>query len=352
MRRTLTSQIEDHAKKSVIDEDDLSQRSLVPTGSTLFNLACSDTTKGAFALGTMVNIVGDNSSGKSIKAFTILAELCKLKRFRDHRLRYADVEAALSFDIPKLFGQKLQSRLELPEIETIQDFLCDFTDVLDQDRPVIYVLDSFDALTSVEELERTQKTIAAKKKGKEGPGSYSQEKTRGLSALLRQIVRKIRSTESLLIIISQVRQNLNAGLFGPKLVRTGGKALGHSASHEIWLTIIKRLKKNDRTIGIVTKSKVTKNRITGKVREVEFPIYYDYGIDDIGSCIDFLLQEKAWKKKGNKIVAKGLNFVGMQPKLVQHIENNKLEKRLRLIVAEKWYAIEESLKLNRKNKYK
>jgi len=351
MRRTITSQIVKHAKKKDEDEDDLSQRSLVPSGSTLFNLMCSDKTKGSFALGTMVNVIGDTSSGKSMLALTLLAEVCKYKRFAEHRLCYCDVEAALSFNIPRLFGRKLDQRLEFPEVETIQDFHSDFFETLDGDNPCIYILDSFDALTSSEELDRSQKTIAAKKKGKEGPGSYGQEKTRGLSGILRQIVRKIRSTDSLLIIISQVRQNFNAGFYGAKYVRTGGQSLGHYASHEVWLGARGKLKRNERVIGRITSPKATKNRLTGKVREVEFPIYYDYGIDDIGSCIDFLVREKFWKKKGNKIIASGLNFIGLQAKLIKHIEQKQLERNLKRLVGQCWNKIEMNLKLNRKDKY-
>lgn len=52
---------------------------LVSSGNVLLNLACSDKKEGAFVGGTMINIIGDSSSGKTILALTVLAEALKLE---------------------------------------------------------------------------------------------------------------------------------------------------------------------------------------------------------------------------------------------------------------------------------
>jgi hypothetical protein len=120
----------------------------------------------------------------------------------------------------------------------------------------------------------------------------------------------------------------------------------------MWMAIVERITKGDakRMIGVRIKVKISKNKMTGKVREVEFPIYYDYGIDDIGSCITFLNSEKHWPGK-QKIDAKELGLNTTRAALIAKIEKGGLEDDVKDVVEEVWIDVEESLKLNRKPKY-
>ena len=80
-------------------------------------------------------------------------------------------------------------------------------------------------------------------------------------------------------------------------------------------------------------------------------IYYDYGIDDISQCVDFLLRQKFWGKRKNTILADDFNVEMSKPKLISHIEEKGLEKRLKQIVARAWKKRESALAINRKSKY-
>jgi len=337
------------------EEQHIDPAILIPTGSTLLNLACSDHPRGGYLPGTLVNQIGDKSAGKSMLAHSGLAEMAVDKRFDDYKLEYRDPEAGINFDINKLFGPRLADRLHYDEdVRTIEDFTADVWKLIDAGDPFAYVLDSFDALTSEEEQEKT----AQKAKGKKVAGSYQGVgKTRGLSAMLRQMVNGLKDTGSLLVIVSQVRQNMDAGPFEPSLYRTGGQALGHNATHEFWLwksqALKREVKGRQRTIGNSVRPKVTKNRITGKVREVLFPIFYDYGIDDIGSCVDFMIKEKFWTKKpkGQLVDTKGFGLEATKQGLVKQIEEQGLEIRLKKAVGKAWLEIEESMKLDRKRRF-
>ena len=113
-----------------------------------------------------------------------------------------------------------------------------------------------------------------------------------------------------------------------------------------------KIKSKDRVIGSNVKVKVTKNKLTGKQRTVQFPIYYDYGADDLGSCIDFLVDEGYWLKKGDRILAKDLGMEGTRKKLIVDIEGEiGAAKRVYETAQVCWQDIEESLKLDRKPKY-
>jgi len=330
----------------------------IPTGSMLLNLCCSDSIWGGYGTGKMVNLIGDSSSGKTLLALTMLAEMAYSKEFSEYRLIYDDVECALEFDVEMLFGKKLARRLEPPPgstedkpySDTIQDFQYHMEQALRSRKPFVYVLDSFDALTSVEERERTEKYLEAYRKGKDPGGSYRVEKPKVASEILRQVVGGLRDTRSLLLIISQTRDNLDALSFQRK-TRSGGNALRFYAAHEIWLAVAGKIKRKDRVVGVRVKAKVTKNKLTGKLRECEFNIYYDYGVDAVGECVDFLINEGHWKKTKLTVEAPELGLQGTRDSLIRQIEDRGLENKLFEVTQAQWLSIEESIRLDRKPRF-
>jgi len=320
----------------------------VPSGSTLLNLACSDSLDGAYGTGKIVNLIGDSSSGKTILAWSMLAEVINNPLFKEYRIIYDDVEAALEINIKKMFGKKTKERVEFLSSDTVEEFYGTIVSITNNTSPFIYVLDSLDALTCDEEQKRAEEY--AKEKGNKA-GSFKTEKPRMISEILRVMKRKIKSTHSMLLIISQTRDNIGfSSMFQPK-TRSGGKGLKFYCSHEIWLAVGKKHKKMEREIGADVMVKITKNKLTGKKRNIEFPVYYDYGVDDIGSCVKFLMEEKHWKKSGNNIDAHDLNLLLTENKLIDEIESKNLEPKLRKIVQSVWTDIEDKIKMDRKPKY-
>ena len=81
------------------------------------------------------------------------------------------------------------------------------------------------------------------------------------------------------------------------------------------------------------------------------PIYHSFGIDDVGSCVDFLLEEKHWENRAGNIHAKELDFAGKRDKLIRHIQKKGLETDVANIVADVWNDIEDACKINRKKRY-
>lgn len=347
------SQVKKAAKKPVKEREGIDTSVLVPTGSTLLNLACSDSAKGGFALGRMVNIIGDSSTGKTLLALSIFAECCRLKRFHDYKFYFDDAEAKLSFDIEELFGTAAYKRIVDPPngpSDTTQEFQDNLYTVLDEDDPCIYVLDSFDALSSEEEQDKAEEDMEARAKGREVKGSYNMAKPKAASKLFRLICSRLKKTKSLLIIISQTRDNINPMSFAKK-TRSGGNALYFYSTHEMWLAVAKQLEKKKQNIGSIVKVRVSKNHLTGKRRKIQFLLYYDYGLDDVGSCVDFLVEQGVYKKNGNSIEAPGWPAKGSRASFIEMIEEENLEPKLIKLVAATWAEIEESLKLNRKRKY-
>lgn len=366
-RRSLSEQVKKSAEKK-IEKKTIDTSTLIPSGSTMLNLACSDSSLGAFALGRIVTLPGGSASGKTMLMLTMLAECIQDKRFDDYDLIYDDGEETCDgFDIKYLFGSKLVSRATAPHYdengeplhsETIQDFKANILMRVKNDKPFIYILDSLDSLTTDEELEKEYRQALTKAKNpdavKELKGSYKTEKAKAIGETLRMINNKLKHTKSALFIVQQERANIGV-TFGSKKTTSGGMAPFFYSTHQVWLnskvTIIKEVKKQKRKTGNKIIAKVTKNKITGKLRDVEFDIFYDYGLDDIASCVDFLISSNHWKKIGASIDAQELDLLVPKNVLIKKIEDNKWQKQLQEITDKIWLEIEESLRLDRKRRF-
>jgi recombination protein RecA len=331
---------------------------LIPTGNTLLNLALSDIPNGGYGVGKMVNLIGDSSSGKTILALTMLAECNINPKFNEYEFIFDDAETSLEIDIPNLFGSKLEKRIKFRKSKTIEDFYGAIYNQIQSGIPFLYILDSFDALTSRDELKRANEFGKQEAQREDDDvdekqkGSFKMEKPKMASEIFRVCCDGIAQNDSFLMIISQTRDNIGFGaMFTPK-TRSGGKALKFYATHEIWLATGKSHGESGRPIGADCMVKVSKNKLTGKRREVFFPIYYDYGVDSIESCINFLIKEKTWVKTKSLVDTKGFVEDKMPIKnLIKFIEEGKFENKLNKFVSSIWYDIEDKIKLDRKPKY-
>lgn len=337
---------------------------LIPSGSTIFNLACSNNAFGAFKKGKIENIIGDSHAGKSILVLTSLAMCVYLSRFDDYELIYDDVETADEFDTDYMFGKKFKKRVISPrtnkkgepdpsgDIEEWQDNL---HKRLDNKTPFIYVTDSFDSLHSEEDEKKAIEQYEARQKGNKAKGTFGTAKPKLASFALRRIRKRIKETNSLLIIISQTRDNIDP-MSPSKKTRSGGKALKFFSTHEAWGAVTKKLKKtvHGKTfeIGADTQWKITKNKLTGRNRTVNFPIYSDIGVDDLSSCLDFLVEHKAVEKSNNTIKIPELKLQGTRDKIIRSVEEHDLENKLAKLCEKKWLEIENSLRMNRKRRFK
>jgi len=335
------------------------ERLFLSTGSTLLNLACSDNPTKAFATGCIYNIIGSSSGGKSFVALSALAEACYNPEFKDYKLILDDAESACSFDMIGLFGvdgaTRIKNDMVVPS-NYLEDFHYKITTLLNEDTPFIYVLDSLDALTCDVEENKTQEILDARMKGKKISGSYGMSKPKLVSQILRQICSKLSASKSILIIISQVRDDVNPMTFS-KQTRSGGRALRFYSSIVMWLAIKDKLHKTIDgkrfQIGVVSKVKIDKNKQTGKIRETPLTIRYDYGLDSIQDCVDYLVGYKVFKTSGVKIDG---SILGIDPcrvsTLVNYIEANNLEEKLIGLVSKKYNEIENKLvNKGRKRKY-
>lgn len=331
------------------------------SGCTLLNLASTGQRRGAFAAGHYYWLVGDSTSGKTFLGMTCFAEAMRNPRFQKYRLIYDQPEKGALMDIRRYFGTAVAERLEAPRPDgqssrTIEDFQDNLDDAVRDGRPFIWLLDSADALGSESEDDKFEEQKAARRKGRDPKGSMTDGKAKKHSSGLRRILAGLQRTGSILIIISQTRDNINpfTAKFNPK-VHSGGKALKFYATLEIWSSVKMKIRRpvkgRDRTVGVTVKLVTKKNRFTGKDRMVELPIYHSHGFDDTGANIAYLVAERHWKGSETKLTAPEFRFKGSAEHLAQHIEKRGLEKELQRLVGRVWAEIEAGCVVKRKPRY-
>jgi len=353
-------------KKAPKRRDQIPTTDMLKTGSTVLDLAISGRRCGGFAKGKYFWMVGDSSSGKTFLMLTCLAEAAINPEFDKYRFIYDNVEDGALMDFERYFGRRMAGRVEAPATEdgqdayssTIEDFYFHLDDALADGRPFIYLLDSMDALGSAYGDRKFQEAKTAARKGTKARGDYGDGKAKINSTAIRRMVPRLQETGSILIILSQTRDAIDAGMFDEQKTHAGGHALKFYATVQLWSSVGRQIKRTVKgrevVIGVHCRVRLRKNRLTGKDRTVEIPIYYDTGIDDIGGMVDFLAYWGHWPKNRQGAIDATRDFDGLKDRregLVAWIEENELRDELEDIVEEVYAELESRLKVQRRNKY-
>jgi RecA/RadA recombinase len=356
--KQLKSQLTKKRKK-----EDLSTFPMISSGIPTLNMLCTGKSTRCIPIGSYVLMVGDSAAGKTFLSLHIMAVAANNPKLDDYLLVHDDAEGGAQMDKERFFGKKAAKRIIAPAYsegrpiysETLEQFYDRVDALLDEGEPFIYCMDSQDVLTTTAEIKKVDEQRKAREKGNKETGSMSDAKAKIHSQRLRKLIGRLRRNKSILIILSQTRDNMGFGSqFDPK-TRAGGNALRFYADLELWLSIKKRLKKKvrdkDRKIGIISNIVTKKNRINGREGAVEVPIYYSHGVDPTGACVNYLIEEKHWKGTDAKVTAPDFEFSGSKEKLITMIEQEGYEKELNAIVKEVWNEIEQTSMVQRVKRF-
>lgn len=331
------------------------------SGSTMFNLAASGKgATGGIPRGRITNIVGDGSSGKTLHSLEIAAwtyyNIQKITSnifapIKKMSIVINNIEGVMDFPISKMYGESFvsSSSVEWIQTGTVEAFGRDYTRrviSLKEGEFLLYILDSWDALTSEKSKERFEN---AAEKDKEEKGSYGTEKAKyGSASFFSNICDISSGKDATLIIISQLREKIDTVTFGDKYYRAGGKALDFYTHLCPWLAEVEKIKKTfrgeERVIGIRSKARFKRNKVAKPFRESVTIIRFDYGIDDIESIISYL-----WGPKVDKINFDGEEFT--RANFISYIEENELESVLVEMAEKEWNKVEDAMKTTRKMRY-
>ena len=264
-------------------------KEFVSTGSSVLDLAISNRPNGGVAVGRITEINGLESSGKSLIGTHILAETQK----KGGVAVYIDTETSVSREWLETIGVDVSKLLYL-HVETVEDiFECIESIIVkiresDRERLVSILVDSLAGASTKVEMEADFE--------KDG---WATSKAIIVSKAMRKITQMIGRERIALVFTNQLRQKLGV-MFGDPWTTSGGKALPFHASTRIRLKNMGQIKvgaKND-VIGMKCRAQIIKNRLGPPLRHADFNLYFDSGIDDMGSWLTVLKDHKLLKIAG------------------------------------------------------
>jgi recombination protein RecA len=265
------------------------------SGCDILDLAISNRPNGGFGYGTIVELFGLEGSGKSLLAAHIMSECQKegglaVLYDTEKALGMLDFYKSLGLDVAKtIYTDKLRA---VEEIYSSMEQIIEHTLKRNPDRKVVIVVDSLMGASTLAELEGGYE--------KEG---YATNKAIINSLAMRKIPSLIAGKNILIILINQVRDNVNAVMFQEKHITSGGKAIGFTASTRCKLTkigpITVTVDGSKIVIGEQVEVRIVKNRLGPPRRKVVLNILYDSGIDRYGSWLSLLKTLDCVKQSGS-----------------------------------------------------
>jgi RecA/RadA recombinase len=291
------------------------------TGCTLLDLSIGGGEGLGFPQGRIINFVGDKSSGKTFCANEVLA-----KNYHDmngkFKWNYDDCEDGYTFNSKHLYNFEImdEDTLKSETIENLDVNINRFLKKLKKDDCGVYIIDSLDGLSNEELNERSEERFKNAEKGREKKekGTYGMKTPKFLSQeFFRTKAGEVWKKKGALVFISQVRSNIDPFSF-KKYTRSGGKALDHFCHSVLWLANLQKIKKvvkgETKIVGLVVKAKLDKSKTPRPFRECSFSLYFDYGIDNIGSNLDYLFNLRS--EKGELLSAsKSIQWSGKEKNL-------------------------------------
>jgi recombination protein RecA len=290
----LNKQAKDNKVAFFLDDDSAPTNvdGWVSTGCAMLDVAISNRPYGGLPVGRIVEITGLEQSGKSLVSAHLLAETQK----QGGVAVLIDTETAVSREFLEAIGVDVSKLLYVSADSVEQIF--DMTETIiekvretSKDRLVTIVTDSVAAASTSAEL--------ASDYGKDG---YATDKAIIISKAMRKITNMIGRQKILLVYTNQLRQKMNAMPFGDPWTTSGGKALAFHASVRLRLKGAGQIKMkiggNDKIVGMKVRCQVVKNRMGPPLRSTDFEIYFDRGIDNYGSWLKVMKDNKLVKQAG------------------------------------------------------
>jgi recombination protein RecA len=246
---------------------------------------------GGMPEGRIVEIFGAESSGKT----TLLYHLCGL-----HELCLdIPIEGTFDAERAKVFGNKPKQML-IYRAKYGEDALNKTIRFAKAGMPLIGI-DSVPSMTPKEDAEKVLKSAEK--------DSIEEQRIGGTARLLNKYLPTVEEiievTGTTVIFINQVRDKMNAMLFGEKTDTPGGRKLKHACSLRIqvarraWIEIPNKDPRNSaktEKIGLIMKCKVVKSKVSNPMGECEIPLIFDRGFvsfDEVPQIRKEIMKQRA-----------------------------------------------------------
>ena len=238
---------------------------------------------GGFPRGRIVEIYGQESSGKTTLAIHLIAETQKME---GSKCAFVDVEHA--FD--PLYAKKLgvnPDELLISQPDFGEQAL-DIVEMLVRSGAIdLVVVDSVAALVPKVEIDGDM------------DDQQMGVQARLMSKALRKLTGIISKTKCTVVFINQLRAKIGGMGYGPQETTTGGTALKFYASIRVEVKRVGQLKKGEEVYGNMTRFKIVKNKVAPPFKQVDLEVVYGEGISHLSELIDLGVKLNIIEKSGS-----------------------------------------------------
>lgn len=270
----------------------------------------------------------------------ILTEIAARGQKKGGDVFFCDPEARLDKEYAEITGLNIRDMGHYEQPDTVTELFAFYRNwETDPNVPNVFAGDSLAALSTKMEMEEEDK--------------MGMRRAKEFSEGLRKTCRTFAKKNVLMVCSNQIRDG------GPNGTKTipGGNAVPFYSTVRMQVSpgypkskIVKektiRGAKQKKVIGIQSNVKITKNSLDDPFREVPIFLIFGYGIDDVRGNL-------TWYKEANNakkfLLPDGTEQTSID-KAIEYVEENNLEKKLRIAVKKLWLEIEESFQTQRKPK--
>lgn len=244
---------------------------------------------GGWPLTRISNVVGDESTGKTLLCIEAMANFNR--QFPNGLMFYREAESAFDEKYAAALGMPVD-KVDFSDPETFgtveswhDDLMESISKCQSKGVPGFYAVDSVDGLT-----------VKTEQKEKFDAATYGTEKAKLIGKLLRLTKKPLSDANMHLMLVSQTRDKI--GAMFPTKTRAGGRSLDFYCSQIIWLShaddIVRQVRGVRRVTGIHIRGNCKKNKIALPYRRCEFTINFGHGIDSLDSSIEWLEESGYW----------------------------------------------------------
>lgn len=248
---------------------------------------------GGMPKGRIIEIFGVEGSGKTSLGYHLMSR-CEMGL-------YIPIEGTFDASRAKVFGNKPKQML-IYRATFGEDALNKTIDFASAGVPII-IIDSVPACIPKDDKDKALKNLE------------DQNRIGGVARLFSRALPELseicETTGTTLILINQVRDKIDAMMFGEKTDTPGGKAIKFYSSVRIqlarraWIEVPNKDPRNtakNQKVGLINKMKVVKSKVCNPLAEIEVPMFFDRGYvsyDDIQPI------RKELMEKNNNMFNKG-----------------------------------------------
>lgn len=251
---------------------------------------------GGLPMGKVVELFGEEGTGKTTIALQILAEATKQKK----KVLFVDTEHSLNFNYCKKLGI-VNQYFYYKQPDNAEEAFSFIKDVAELNAFKIIVLDSVGGLISKQEMENVMdKSVAVI--------------ARLMSKFLPSIVSTLNKNNILMLFINQERANVKGSMFFGVQSKTtmGGYSLKYFSSVRIALKRTGYIKKHDDNIGNIVRVKIMKNKFAIPLKQDKINCFFGTGTDKFDEIANIAVEQNiinqsgSWFKFNNEHVGRNI----------------------------------------------